>query len=235
HTASMDASRTPSRRAFSSQTSAEGPTSKRTERASEPRLPVTSTEKPWHARHTCPQGSTQSWSSMGARWGRRATSRPSSGSCGTPLSTLDSVSLSLSTTTSKSSASSAAISTGFISLSSRLATLIKSLHQITDDAQRTERTQRDVVKAHQTRLAQREFLQNAFRLFRCACVDNENHTLPVGLEIPLVYFAREISIHRVMHFMRHDLGALGGCHGRANEMGDRQDLRGGHSRQRVLR
>src|SRR5262249_23301728 len=30
-------------------------------------------------------------------------------------------------------------------------------------------------------------------------------------------------------------GALGGCHGRADEMGDRQDLRGGHRRQRVLR
>src|SRR5262249_43809854 len=38
----------------------------------------------------------------------------------------------------------------------------------------------------------------------------------------------EISIHRVMHFVRHDLGALGGCHGRAQKMGDRQDLRGGH-------
>ena len=61
------------------------------------------------------------------------------------------------------------------------------------------------------------------------------HTLPVGPEIPLVYLAREISIHRVMHFVRHDLGALGGCHGRAHEMGDRQDLRGGDRRQRVLR
>jgi hypothetical protein len=29
-----------------------------------------------------------------------------------------------------------------------------------------------------------------------------------------------------MHFVRHDLGALGGCHGRAHEMGDRQDLPG---------
>src|SRR5215469_2811945 len=70
-----------------------------------------------------PHGSTQSWPCLGARWGTRATSRPSSGSCGTPLSTLDSVSLSLSTTTSRSSASSAAISTGFIVLSCRLATL----------------------------------------------------------------------------------------------------------------
>src|SRR5262245_22013341 len=119
----MDASRTASRRAFSSQTSAEGPTSKRTERSSEPRRPVTSAEKPWQARHRCPQGSTQSWPSLGARWGTRATSRPSSGSCGTPLSTLDSVSLSLSTTTSRSSASSDAISIGFIALSCRLATL----------------------------------------------------------------------------------------------------------------
>src|SRR5262249_51804360 len=72
------------------------------------------------------------------------------------------------------------------------------------------------------------------RLFRCAGVDDEDHTLPVGPEIPLVYLAREISIHRVMHLVRHDLGALGGCHGRAHEMGDRQDLRGGHRRQRVL-
>ena len=88
-----------------------------------PRRPVTSAEKPWQARHRCPQGSTQSWPSLGARWGTRATSRPSSGSCGTPSSTLDSMSLSLSTTTSRSSASSAAISTGFIALSCRLATL----------------------------------------------------------------------------------------------------------------
>src|SRR5215470_8381058 len=90
---------------------------------------------------------------------------------------------------------------------------MKSLHHVIDDAQRTERTQRDIVKAHQTGLSQREFLQNGLRLFRSACVDDENHTLPVGPEIPLVYLAREISIHRVMHFVRHDLGALGGVMG----------------------
>ena len=84
------------------------------------------------------------------------------------------------------------------------------LHQVIDDAHRTERTQRDIVKAHQTGLPQREFLQNAFRLFRCACVDDEDHTFPVGAEIPLVYLAREIRIHRVMHLVRHDLSALGG-------------------------
>jgi hypothetical protein len=81
----------------------------------------------------------------------------------TPDASGDSVSLSLSTTTSRSSASSDAISTGFIALSCRLATLaapsrplstwltpasyrpaacqpIKSLHHVIDDAQRTERT-----------------------------------------------------------------------------------------------
>ena len=62
---------------------------------------------------------------------------------------------------------------------------------------------------HQTGLPHGEFLQNVFRLFRRACVDDENHTLPVNPEIPLVYLAREISVHRVMYFVRQDLGALG--------------------------
>ena len=57
----------------------------------------------------------------------------------------------------------------------------------------------------------------------------------LGLGVVLCDALLQISIHRVMHFVRHDLGALGGCHGRAHEMGDRQDLRGGHRRQRVLR
>src|SRR5262249_25992778 len=60
---------------------------------------------------------------LGRKMGNTRDSRPSSESCGTPLSTLDSVSLSLSTTTSRSGASAAAISTGFIALSCRLATL----------------------------------------------------------------------------------------------------------------
>src|SRR5262249_42006436 len=69
---------------------------------------------------------------------------------------------------------------------------IQSLHHVIEDAQRTERTERDIVKAHQTGLPQRELLHNGFRLFRCACVDDEHHPLPVGPEIPLVDLTREI-------------------------------------------
>src|SRR6516225_6901621 len=57
---------------------------------------------------------------------------------------------------------------------------IKSLHHVIDDAPRTER---DTVKAHQTGLPQREFLQNVFRLFRCACVDDEDRSRKFAVDL----------------------------------------------------
>ena len=58
---------------------------------------------------------------------------------------------------------------------------------------------------------------------------------PSGLIIPLVDLAIEIGVDRVMHFMRHDGGALLRRHGRAHGMGDRQDFGGRHGWRRILR
>jgi hypothetical protein len=74
-------------------------------RAASPMRPVTSTEKPWHATHSWSIAVTRSWPARWIGWVRRI-SDAISGAWGTPGSTLDRVSVSLSTTTVRTSSSS---------------------------------------------------------------------------------------------------------------------------------